>query len=182
MGSPTSTGHIKQHQTVFSVKMICNPVGLASCVQSLCGVLLIILATIAGQQTLELQDGVMSYKIGENGFFFYIGIFSLLVAATGSMVVMNKSEIVKIICALINFTAVLLKLTFILCLQGQIDIIILCVFIMSILSDIVCILSIFSSCFSGDKTDSTKDHLVATTDVENIIVSDLYFSSEIYRV
>merc|ERR1711892_1001222 len=182
MGSPTSTGHIKQHQTVFSVKMICNPVGLASCVQLLCGVLLIILATIAGQQTLELQDEVISSKIRGNSFFFYIGIFSLLVAATGSMVVRNASEIVKIICALTNFAAVLLKLAFILCLQGQIDIIILCVFIMSILSDIGCILTIFRSCFSGDKTDSTKDNIVATMDEENIIVSDLYFSSEIYRV
>ena len=160
--------------------MICNPVGLASCVQSLCGVLLIIFATIAGQQTLELQDEVISSKIGENGFFFFTGIFLLLGAATGSMVVMNASEIVKIICALTNFSAVLLKLTFILCLQGQIDIIVFCIFIVSIFSEIVCILSMFNTCFSADKID--LDNLVATMDEENIVVSDLYFSSEIYRV
>merc|ERR1711892_1152568 len=177
MGSPTSPG---QAIKLSSVDMICNPVGLASCVQSLCGVLLIIFATITWQLTLELQDGVISSKIAENGLFFFTGIFLLLVAATGSMVVMNKSETVKIICALTNLSAVLLKLTFILCLQGQINIIVFCIFIVSIFSEIVCILTIFNTCFSVEKTD--LDNLVATMDEENIVVSDLYFSSEIYRV
>jgi hypothetical protein len=156
--------------------MLWNPLAVPTCIQALCGLLLLLFGAFPGQDIMEksvleqnnveldiVEKDIVKYdeelKVAtfmsmaemirfQHILFIFVGIFLLLVAATGYFVLVRKSVLLNIICILSNVSVIILQLTVLLVFQGthfqkQFHTVVLIIVSLAIFSSIVCILMVF---------------------------------------
>ena len=115
-----------------------------------------------------------------------MGIFLLLVAASGYFVLLRKSVFFDTICVLSNIYVIILQLTVHLILQGthlqeQVHTAVFLISSLAIFSSVVCVLMIFCKSYS-DEDKIYVDERTEIIGVGNESISELYFSSEVYKI
>ena len=151
--------------------MLGNHLAIPTCVQALCGLLLILCGAfpgndIVGQEELKATTSIAKAETKgyENVFLILAGIFLLLVAATGYFVLVRKCVLLYIVCVLSNVSVIILQLTVLLIFQGidlqeQFYTVVLRILSVAIFSSAVCILMVLSKCYSNDDIIYSEDRI-----------------------
>jgi hypothetical protein len=133
------------------------------------------------EQDKELKEFMAVIVCFQNSLFIFMGIFLLLVATTGYFVLVRISLFLEMVSVLSNVSVILLQLTVLLIFQvthfqEQFNTDVLLILSQAVFSSVVCVLMVFSKCYSDEDDISSEDK----TEIRGVGLSELYFSSEVH--